>query len=96
MEAVVTPIEVRIGQGEDIKIEAGREARGALRRDALRFLHEALTAIKDAEEDMPAMDDPTVRSHLEALSQGLRQAVRSCDALWYLAPEYDDGQPVED
>lgn len=96
MEAVVTPIEVRIGLGENVKIEAGQEARIALRRDALTSLQIALTAIKDAEEDMPAMDGATVRASLEYLGQGLDQAKRACDALWYLAPEYDDGEPVED
>lgn len=96
MEAVVTPIEVRVGGNENIKIEAGPEAREALRRDALRSLHEALTAIKDAEEQMPAMDDATVRASLEYLSQGLRQATQACEALWYLAPEYDDGEAVEE
>ncbi len=93
---IVTPIEVRIGTGEDIKIEAGQAAREALRRDALRSLHDGLMGVKDAEEQMPAMDDATVRASLEYLSTGLRQATRACDALWYLAPEYDDGEPVDE
>lgn len=92
MEAVVTPVEVRVGGNENIKIEAGPEARRALRGDALRSLHDALTAIKAAEEEMPAMDDATVRASLEYLSSGLRQATMASDALWYLAPENDDGE----
>jgi hypothetical protein len=96
MEAVITPIEVMVGGTEKIKIEAGLESRIALRRDALRSLHDALGAIKTAEEIMPAMDDATVRAPLEDMATGLAQATRACDALWYLAPEYDDGEPVED
>lgn len=95
MDVVVTPIEVRVGGNENIKIEAGPEARDALRRDALLSLSDGIAAIKDAEEAMPAMDDATVRAHLESLSIGLRTATQACDALWYLAPEYDDGEPVE-
>ena len=93
-DAIVAPIEVRIGQGEEIKIEAGPAAREALRRDALRELIDASEAIQASNEAMPAMDDPTVRAELESLAIALRQATRACDALWYLAPEYDDGEPV--
>lgn len=93
--AVVTPLEVYVGVNAEVKFEVGAEARSALRRDAIRSLHEALTVIKDAEEQMPAFDDPTVRASLEYLTQGIKQADRAAGALWYLAPEYDDGEPVE-
>lgn len=94
MEAVSTPIEVRVGGNENIKIEAGPESRVALRRDALRALTDALEAIRYAESNMPAMDDATVRATLEELAIGLNQGIRACDALWYLAPEFDDGEAV--
>lgn len=96
METVVTPLEIRIGGNEKIKVEVGLEARVAIRRDALRSLSEALEAIKDAEEQMPGMDDPAVRASIEYLSSGLAQATRATDALWYLAPEYDDGEPLDE
>jgi hypothetical protein len=97
MEEVVTPIEVRVGlTGDLVKIEAGPEARQALRRDALRSLHEALEAVRNAEEAMPAMDDAAVRAGLGYMASGLRQATTACDALWFLAPEYDDGEAVEE
>lgn len=91
MEAVVTPLEIRIGSSETIELEVGAEAQTAIRRDALRELHGALTDIKAIEEDMPALTDPTVRASLEALVAALTWAQRASSALWYLAPEYDDG-----
>jgi hypothetical protein len=97
METVVTPIEVWVGiSAEKIKLEVGPEVRVALRREALRQLGMALEAVRDAEEGMPAMDDPTVRAQLEYLGPSLTSALTACDALWFLAPEYDDGEaPTE-
>ncbi len=94
-DAVVTPMEIWIGIDGGTKLEVGNEVREPLRRTQIKALHEALVEVKACEEAMPAFDDPTVRAMIESLEVALRCASNAASALWFLAPDYDDGEPVE-
>lgn len=86
----LTPLEIKIG---DEKLEVGEDVRKLLRQSQIRALHEGLVAVREAEEAMPAFDDPTVRALIEDLERALNAARKAAAALWYLAPEFDDGEP---
>jgi hypothetical protein len=75
---------------KDTEIKLGPAAIEAARREQIRELHEALTEVRAAEEDLTELHSEEARGQLERLGHALKRATTATDALWWFAPSYGE------